>query len=161
MNRLKIFSTILISILVIIIVSSYIPVQAMVIGKDGSITVDSASDMFSIPNLYCVEHGQRLTGEYGSIEFNIKASIHIRGKKLTLKKWNHSNCTKSGCTCSNYNGGNGTAHYTQTFDGYNNASTKIKVDADGTTRTIGGLTTMANKIAAIFFTADLVRWCNK
>ena len=155
MKRLKIFSVAVISVLLMIIISSNIFAAVQSLNSNGTLEVKSAAAMYAMNNVMCVEHGQILTGEFGTTTFKVKCSIHIRGRNLTLKKWNQSDCTTSGCTCSNFDSGNGHAHKVETFDGYNNGSKSFKTQSGASTGTVSDLTTYANKFAGIFYTNGL------
>ena len=140
MNRIKMFFMAVACVLVILILASNTSASNKTLQSDGELYIESATSMFNnYDNVFCVEHGQDLTAN----TFKIKASIHIRGRKITLRKWNKTAYK------------NGEPLVEETFDAYTEPDREIQVKLDGEEKTVRTLGYRANKFAAIFYTDGL------
>lgn len=165
MKRLKIFFMTVLSVLLMIILASNSTAGNTTFSsdKDGKIEVSGATELYGTNNMYCVEHGQKLNNDDAHNIYEVKASIHIRGRELTVRRWNYGYCDDKNCCGSNGGWKNGVFHRERTFNGYTNADTEFinvpddpdtKKDESGKT-TVGELTKKSNQMAAIFYTSGL------
>lgn len=101
MKRIKIFLITILSILLLVVLSSYSfannyyngDYTKLTLSNNGSIKM-SIVKLYTAANMFCTEHGQ----EMGDDTYDLVASAHIDGKSVTLKYWNDAS----------FNGGNGT-----------------------------------------------------